>query len=67
MFAFLNSICFATCLDQMSCKGGKTDGETRKLNRKCFFKKVEGNKWRNTKNQIKNFKFLVCFSHIAQT
>ena len=39
MFVFLNSICFATYLDQMSCNGGKTDDETKKLNRKCFFQK----------------------------
>ena len=27
-----------------------------------FVKKHKGNKWRNTKNLSKNFKFLVCFS-----
>ena len=71
----------------MSCNRGKTDGETKKSNRKCFFQqkcfwfepktfsiiscvsfveKHEGNKWRNTKNLIKNFKFLFCFSRFAQ-
>ena len=30
LFAFVNSICFATCLNQMSCNGGKTDGEPKK-------------------------------------
>ena len=30
-----------------------------------FVKKHEGNKWRNTKNLIKNLKFLVCFSRFA--
>ena len=37
MFVFVNSIRFATCLNQMSCNRGKTDGETKKSKRKCFF------------------------------
>ena len=27
----------------MSCNGGKTDGETKKSNRKCFIQKKEKN------------------------
>ena len=37
MFVFVNSVCFATCLNQMSCNRGRTDGETKKSNRKCLF------------------------------
>ena len=36
-FIFVNSICFATCFYQISCNRGKTDGETKKSKRKCFF------------------------------
>ena len=64
------------CLNQVSCKRGKTDGETKKNQREnVFFQKTfatfpgvsfaekhERNKWRNTKNLIKNFKILFCFS-----
>ena len=64
----------------MSCKRGKTDGETKKkIKEKMFFSKTfvtfsgvsfaekhERNKWRNTKNLIKNFKFLFCFSCLAR-
>ena len=87
LFVFVNSIRFATCLNQMSCNSEKTDSETKKSNRKCFpnknvfnlnqkhllvfqtfrlLKKHEGNKWRNTKNLIKNFRLLFCFSRFAR-
>ena len=34
---FVNSILFATLLNQMSYNRGKTDGKTQKSKRKCFF------------------------------
>ena len=37
LFVVVNSIRFATRLNQMSCNGGKTDGETKKSKRKCLF------------------------------
>ena len=36
------------------------------FSRVSFVKKHDGNKWRNTKILIKNFKMLVCFSRFAQ-
>ena len=39
MFAFVNLIRFATCLNQMSCNKGKTDGETQKSKGNIFFNK----------------------------
>ena len=37
LFVFVNSIRFATCLNQMSCNRGKTDGETKRIKDKMFF------------------------------
>ena len=37
LFVFVNSIRFATYLNQMSCNRGKTDDEINKSKRKCFF------------------------------
>ena len=39
MFVFVNSSRFATRVNQMSCNREKTDGETKKSKRKCFFNK----------------------------
>ena len=36
LFAFVNSIRFSICLNQISCNDEKTDGETKKSNRKCL-------------------------------
>ena len=36
-FCKFNSFRFATCLNQISCNGGKAGGETTKSNRKSFF------------------------------
>ena len=78
---FVNSVCFATCLNQVSCNRGKTDGETKKSNTKYFFQselktfvcfsavsfaeKHEGS-GDTQKNLIKNFKFLLGFSRFSQ-
>ena len=37
MYLFVNFVRLATCLNQMSCNGGKTDGKIKKSNRKFFF------------------------------
>ena len=37
MFVFVNSIRFATCLNQMSCNRGKTDGEQENQRENVFF------------------------------
>ena len=87
MFAFVNSIRFATWLNQMTCNRGKTGGETKKSQKRMFFstkmflirtkniasfsgvpfvEKHEGNNWPYTRNLIKNFKFLFCFSRFAR-
>ena len=36
LFVFVNSIRFSICLNQISCNDEKTDGETKKSNRKCL-------------------------------
>ena len=71
LLAFVNSIRFATCLNQKFCKGERTDDETKKSNRRSFFQqkyfcsksieKHEGDKWRKTKKLIKTSSFCFAF------